>query len=62
MSSAGHTVSSLTPGQRRLIRLLAAQAAADWLARPSDQPQEQSDASSNLRTLQQRQAGRVLDR
>ncbi len=62
MSAGGHTVSSLTPGQRRLIRLLAAQAAADWLARPLQQPQEQDDASSNLRTLQQRQAGRVLDR
>lgn len=60
MSRAGHTV--LTPGQLRLIRLLAAQAAADWLARPTHSPQEQHDASRDLRTLQQRQAGRDLSR
>lgn len=57
MSGKRPTISPLTPGHLRLIRLLAAQAAADWMARQAESTTEQLDASSNLRTLQQRQAG-----
>lgn len=62
MNGKRPTISILTPGHRRLIRLLAAQAAADWLARQSNPITEQLDASSDLRTLQQRQTGGDLDR
>lgn len=62
MSGEKSTISPLSPGHIRLIHLLAAQAVEDWLAQQANPISEPTDASRNLRPLQQRQATRIIDR